>query len=55
MGRKENKQVHLCTGMLAPGTVGKPAIAKRIHREDPTHILGHQPHMAVATACHHFP
>jgi hypothetical protein len=30
-------------------------IAKRIHREDPIHILGHQPHMAVAVACHNFP
>jgi hypothetical protein len=37
------------------GTVGMPAIAKRIHREDPTHILGPQLHMEVAAAHRHFP
>jgi hypothetical protein len=37
-GRRENKQVHSCTGMPALGTVVMPAIAKVIHREGLVHI-----------------
>jgi hypothetical protein len=42
--------------MPAPGHSRNAChIAKRIHREDPMHILGYQLHMAVAAAHRHFP
>jgi hypothetical protein len=36
-GRRENKQVHSCTGCWLLDTAKMPAIAKTIHREDPVH------------------
>jgi hypothetical protein len=52
--RRESKQMHSCTGCRFLDTAKMPSIAKKIHREDPAH-LGHQPHMAMAVAHHHFP
>jgi hypothetical protein len=37
------------------GIAGMPAIAKRIHREDPAHILDHEPQKVMAATCHHSP
>jgi hypothetical protein len=51
-GKQTGTLMHRHASLL--DTAGTPAIAKKVHREDPD-ILGCQPHMAMAAACCHFP